>query len=190
MSDVFVKVCGITTVDQLEWAIELGYDAVGLMRAPHSSRVVDVARARALIDHVQGRILTFAVGLTLEQVAPIMDAVDTVQLYEPADVKSLALASETPPESTAGLEYWFYDASHGTGTFAAIPDWVHEVDARFVLAGGLTPENVAEVIAVHNPDGVDVSSGVESSAGVKDYALMKAFIAAVRTAARPAPSDG
>lgn len=180
MSDVFVKVCGITTVEQLQWAIDLGYDAVGLMRVPHSSRVVDVDTARQLIDHAQDQILTFAVGLTLDQVEPIMDSVDTVQLYEPAEVQSLALASDTPPQSTAGLEYWFYDASHGTGTFAEIPNWVHDVDARFVLAGGLSPDNVAEILAAYNPDGVDVSSGVESSSGIKDYDLMKAFIEAVR----------
>lgn len=181
MSELFVKVCGITTEEQLRWAIDLGYDAVGLMRAPHSSRLVDVATAQELIATADGRIKTFAVGLTHEHVASLQDAVDTVQLYEPADVPSLALASATPPQSTAGIEYWFFDASHGTGTFVEIPEWVHDVDARFVLAGGLTPDNVAEVVATHRPDGVDVSSGVESAPGVKDYDLMKAFIEAARS---------
>ncbi len=180
MSDLYVKVCGITRVEQLEWAIDLGYDAVGMMRAPKSKRLINVESAYRLAEHAGGRIDTFAVGLTLDQVEPVRDAVDTVQLYEYADVPSLALASDTPPQSTKGLEYWFYDASHGTGTFAEIPDWVRDVDARFILAGGLNPENVAEVVVRYRPDGVDVSSGVESSAGVKDYALMKAFIEAVR----------
>lgn len=182
MAKLFVKVCGITTVEQLEWAVELGYDAVGLMQAPQSSRLVTPETARQLAEHAAGRIQTFAVGLTVDQVEPIMDAVDTVQLYETADIASLALASDTPPVSTDGLDYWFYDASHGTGTFADIPDWVNSVDARFILAGGLNPDNVAEVIARYRPDGVDVSSGVESSRGVKDYDLMKQFINAVRGA--------
>ena len=183
MSDLFVKVCGITTVEQLQWAIELGYDAVGLMRAPQSKRLVDVATAQELIAAAQGKIQTFAVGLTFEHVAPLKDAVDTLQLYEPAeDVRSLALASATPPQDTTGLDYWFFDASHGTGTFVEIPDWVHDVNARVVLAGGLRPDNVAEVVATHRPDGVDVSSGVESAPGVKDYALMKSFIEAARAA--------
>ncbi|GAA4109195.1 phosphoribosylanthranilate isomerase [Enteractinococcus coprophilus] len=180
MSELFVKVCGITTVEQLEWAIELGYDAMGLMCAPHSPRLVDIGTARELLVHANGRIQTFAVGLTLDQVEPLKDHVDTVQLYESAEVKSLALASDTPPESTEGLEYWFYDASHGTGTFSEIPQWVHDVDARFVLAGGLNPGNVAEVVEQYHPDGIDVSSGVESSPGTKDYALMKSFIEAAR----------
>lgn len=182
MSEFFVKVCGITTREQLEWAIELGYDAVGLMQVPSSSRIIDANEARQLADAARDRIATFGVGLRLDQVESIIDAVDTVQLYETADVESLALASDTAPTSTRGLEYWFYDASHGTGTFTEIPDWVNSVDARFVLAGGLHPDNVAEVIARYRPDGVDVSSGVESAPGVKDYDLMQAFIEAARGA--------
>ena len=180
VTDLFVKVCGITTAEQLRWAIDLGYDAVGFMRAPESKRLVDVETARGLIAAADGQIQTFAVGLTLEHVAPLQEAVDTVQLYEYADVPSLALASATPPVSTAGLDYWFFDASHGTGTFVEIPDWVREVDARRILAGGLRPDNVADVVATHRPDGVDVSSGVETAPGVKDYELMKAFIEAAR----------
>lgn len=182
MSELFVKVCGITTAEQVEWAIDLGYDAIGLMRAPQSKRLVDVETARKLAEHADRKIKTFAVGLTLDQVVPLQHVVDTVQLYEPAEVASLALASETPPVSTDGLDYWFYDASHGTGTFAEIPDWVQGVDARFVLAGGLNPHNVAEVVTTYHPDGVDVSSGVESAPGVKDFDLMKAFIEAARSA--------
>lgn len=182
MNDLFVKVCGITTQQQLQWAIELGYDAVGFMRAPQSKRLVDVATARQLSAAADGKIKTFAVGLTLEHVAPLEDTVDTLQLYEPADVPSLALASATPPQETTGLDYWFFDASHGTGTFVEIPAWVHDVKTRVVLAGGLRPDNVADVVAMHRPDGVDVSSGVETGPGVKDYELMKAFIAAARGA--------
>lgn len=177
---MFVKVCGVTTVEQLEWAIELGYDAVGLMRAPKSSRYVDLSKAHELLEVAAGRIKTFAVALSLDQVEPLVAYVDTIQLYEWADVPSLALAADEPPVSTEGLEYWFYDASHGTGTFGEIPDWVRSVDAKVVLAGGLNPQNVGEVVRLYKPAGVDVSSGVERVPGVKDYMLMKSFIEAVR----------
>ena len=164
------------------WAIELGYDAVGFMQAPQSKRLIDTETVRQLAARAAKRIDTFAVGLTLDHVEPIMHEVDTVQLYEPAEVNSLALASETPPAATEDLDFWFYDASHGTGRFAAIPDWVSDIDARVILAGGLNPDNVADVVARYHPDGVDVSSGVESSPGEKNYALLKAFIEAVRAA--------
>ncbi len=98
MSDLFVKVCGITTKEQVQWAVELGYDAIGLMRAPQSKRLVDVDTAYELITAAEGKIQTFAVGLTFDHVAPLQDAVDTLQLYEPADVASLALASASPPQ--------------------------------------------------------------------------------------------
>src|SRR5699024_11863876 len=98
-------------LDQLEWAIELGYDAVGLMQAQKSQRLIDVETARRLVEHAAGRIDTFAVGLCLDEVEPIRDIVDTIQLYEHVEVDSLALASDTPPATTKGLDYWFYDRS-------------------------------------------------------------------------------
>lgn len=180
MSELYVKVCGLTKVEQVEWAIELGYDAIGLMQAQKSKRLIDVETARMLAEHAAGRIDTFAVGMTLDEVAPLIHVVDTVQLYEHADVASLALASDTPPDSTAGLDFWFYDASHGTGTYTEVPDWVSQVDARFILAGGLHPGNVAQVVSQYQPDGIDVSSGVESAPGIKTYDLMKQFIDAAR----------
>src|SRR5699024_8729245 len=103
------------------------------MCAPQCKRLVDVVTAQDVISAEQGKIQTFAVVLTFEHVAPLKDAVDTLQLYEPGeDVPSLALASATPPQDTTGLDYWFFDASHGTGTFVEIPDWVHDVNARVV----------------------------------------------------------
>src|SRR5699024_7812208 len=111
-----------------------------------------------------------------------MDEEKTVQLNDPAELNSLALASDTPPAATEDLDSWFYDASPGTGRIAAIPDWVSDIDARVILAGGLNPDNVADVVARYHPDAVDVSCGVVSSIGEKNYALLKAFIEAVRAA--------
>lgn len=103
----------------------------------------------------------------------------------------------SPPEQLAGL---LFDAapplgSATTGGNGLPPDWsaiaqlMHESDALdhlppVILAGGLTPQNVGEAIRIVQPYAVDVSSGVESSRGVKDLALIAQFCAAVRAASR------
>lgn len=182
MARTFVKVCGITTFQQLDWAIELGYDAIGLMRVPSSPRYVNYELAKELAQAAKGRILSFGVGLTLDQVEDIRKLVDTIQLYEEVNVESFALASTTSPQHPEKLNYWFYDASHGSGRFEEIPEWVSAVDTKVVIAGGLTPENVAGVVKKFQPYGLDVSSGVEAERGVKDRNLMENFIQAVRSA--------
>src|SRR5699024_11312960 len=108
MSKLYVKVCVITTAEQLEWAIELGYDAVGFMQAPQSKRLIDTETVRQLAARAAKRSDTFAVGLTLDHVEPIMHEVDTVQLDEPAEGNPLGLASATPAAATEGLAFWFY----------------------------------------------------------------------------------
>ncbi len=182
MRDRFVKVCGLTQEEQIDWAIELGYDAIGVLLVPWSKRYRPPARAVELAAHARGRIRTFAVGMTYAEVADVADAFDTLQLYEPADVPSLALATATPPPASLKADYVFYDASVGSGVFHDIPDWVADVPGRLVLAGGLDASNVAEVIERFDPYGVDVSSGVENGPGDKNYDKMAAFLAAVRNA--------
>src|SRR5690625_7498236 len=109
------------------------------MQVPQSTRLVDVPTAQKLIAAADGKIKTFAVGMTLDHVAPLQDAVDTVQLYEHADVPFLALASDTPPQSTVVFVYWFLYASHGSGTFVYLPGWVLAVEYRLMFAGAQQP---------------------------------------------------
>lgn len=175
---MFVKVCGLTTEEQIDWAIELGYSAIGVMVTTKSKRYRTPAQARALADHARGRITTFAVALEAREVAEVADAFDVVQLYQWADLPNLAFCSSNPPAPEQASEYFFYDASAGSGVFEEFPDWVRAQQGRVVLAGGLDPDNVAAVIARHRPFGVDVSSSVESAPGVKSYDLMRRFKAA------------
>ncbi|MEU9347576.1 hypothetical protein AB0D74_40905 [Streptomyces sp. NPDC048278] len=180
----FVKVCGLTQERQIDWAVELGYDAVGIVVTPKSKRYCPPERAVELAAYARGRIPVFAVALTLAETAAVAEHVDVVQIYEQADIPNLALASGTPPEKPEALRYFFYDASAGSGVFADIPAWVGEVPGKVVIAGGLDEHNVAGVIEEFGPYGVDVSSSVETAPGVKSREKMAAFVAAARTPGR------
>ncbi|MEV7322696.1 hypothetical protein [Streptomyces sp. NPDC093970] len=180
----FVKVCGLTQEQQIDWAVELGYDAIGIVVTPRSKRYCPPGRALELAGYARGRIPVFAVALTYAETAGIAGHVDTVQIYESAPVPNLALASGVPPERPEALQYFFYDASAGSGVFADIPAWVMDVPGRVVIAGGLDEHNVAGVVEAFGPYGVDVSSSVETAPGVKSRERMAAFIAAARTPGR------
>ncbi|MEU9238364.1 hypothetical protein [Streptomyces sp. NPDC048385] len=177
----FVKVCGLTQEQQIDWAVELGYDAVGIVVTPKSKRYCPPGRAVALAGHARGRIPVFAVALVYAETAAVAEHFDVIQIYETADVPNLALASATPPEKPEALSYFLYDASAGSGVFADIPGWVGDVPGNVVIAGGLDEHNVAGVVEEFGPYGVDVSSSVETAPGVKSREKMAAFIAAART---------
>jgi phosphoribosylanthranilate isomerase len=176
----FAKVCGLRTEEQIDWAIELGYDAIGVVLAPKSPRYCPPERARELAAHARGRIPSFVVALSWAQAEQVADAFDVVQIYEPVPLPNLAFASKDPPPPGVAFDWFVYDASTGSGVFEDFPAWLAGVPGRLLVAGGLDAANVGQVIAALAPFGVDVSSGVESSPGVKDRDLMAAYIAEVR----------
>lgn len=173
---MFVKVCGLKTKEQIDRAVSLGYDAVGFVMHKPSRRYVDEEQAAELIDYAEGRIKTFAVGVTFDEVRAVADKADYVQVSEIADIENLAYATDKETDVKCAL--LIYDASRGSGVYADFPKWVKKNGHKLVISGGLTPENVAEAIRNVRPYGVDVSSGVEKN-GVKDFELMKQFIDAV-----------
>jgi phosphoribosylanthranilate isomerase len=181
---MFIKVCGLTTEEQVDWAIELRYDAIGVVATPRSKRCCSPERALALARHArQGRIRSFVVAYQYEEIKALASAFDVVQLYEWADIPNLAYSSSSRPPPHRRPAYFFYDASVGSGVYAAIPQWVSEVEGQVVIAGGLNSANVASVIAQYRPFGVDVSSSLETAPGVKRRDLMDAFARNVRKAA-------
>jgi phosphoribosylanthranilate isomerase len=184
----FVKVCGLTEEQQIDWALELGYDAIGIVVTPRSKRYCPPEQAVRLAGYARGRIPVFAVALTYAETAEVAEHFDTVQIYETADIPNLALAAGTPPERPEALQYFFYDASAGSGVFADIPAWVAGVPGKVVIAGGLDEHNVAGVFEAFGPYGVDVSSSVETAPGVKSRAKMASFVAAARTSGRAGPA--
>lgn len=180
---MFVKVCGIRSVEEAQWAYELGYDAIGLMRYPESPRFIDEETSEAIIDSVKGKILTAAVSLKLSDVRSLLWKADLIQIYEAADVPNLILAGSEPP-LTDNYRYFLFDSSRGSGESENYPEWIRKYQARLIIAGGLNPENVSAVVKSFHPAGVDVSSGVESVRGKKDYSLMEYFIEEARNAVR------
>jgi phosphoribosylanthranilate isomerase len=198
-----VKICGITSVDDAMAAEQAGADAIGLVFVPASKRAVSVEQAQA-ICRALGPFVN-RVGLFMdagfEEVERILEQVpvDTLQFHggEPAAfcrqftrpwIKALAMGAGESPDWQAFAEA---DAllldSHGGGKLGGSGktfDWdqVPEIQRPWILAGGLTPGNVAEACAKLSPNAVDVSSGVEIRPGIKDHKAMEAFIKAVKHA--------
>jgi len=199
----YIKFCGITREQDLATAVELGVSAVGFVLWPRSPRHVDVARVAGLV-----RMLPPAVVPVGVFVSPARDEIDRAIGEAGIRVAQVHGASRTPLEDL-GCEVWIaaslsehgdmvphvveeltvlldaHDPARHGGTGRTV-DWSHAASVaakrRVMLAGGLTPTNVADAVRRVRPFGVDVASGIEVAPGVKDPDSMRAFVAAVRKA--------
>ncbi len=183
---IWIKVCGITSKADAQAAIEAGVSAIGLVFAP-SRRRVTLEKALGIAAFARGRVQV--VGVFKDPaVAEATNAVirlDLVQIHNGAPVAvSVPVLRAVRPEllDQTGVgegETMLIDGSEGKGIAF---DWsrVRARPGRFVIAGGLTPENVGDAVSLARPFGVDVSSGVESAAGRKDAEKMARFVEAVR----------
>jgi phosphoribosylanthranilate isomerase len=193
---VRVKICGVTSPAAAIVAVEAGADAVGFVFA-ESPRKIDATRAIEISRAVPPFVARVAVFRYPEpaKVAEIVRLVrPTLVQCEPVDGLSAVL------EAGVGFLPVFHDGADlgariadakpsavlleaaGRGGRGVAPDWrrAREIARRLplVLAGGLTPENVVEAIREVRPFAVDVSSGVESSPGVKDAEKVRRFVEA------------
>ncbi|MEO8899694.1 MAG: phosphoribosylanthranilate isomerase [Candidatus Dormibacter sp.] len=212
---MIVKVCGVRTPEIAEVAIEAGADWLGLVLVDASPRNVDDAAARAVRVQVRGRasLVGVMVGPSVSDCdeAAHRYGLDAVQVHG-AMVPSLAWEASVPviravnerDPRVAFTDEWWPDClllldsapNGGGGLPGGTGRRVDEVAAaalarhrRVILAGGLTPANVAAAIATVRPHGVDASSGLESAAGVKEPRLVAAFVAAARNASTE-PASG
>ncbi|MFI9503530.1 phosphoribosylanthranilate isomerase [Nocardia sp. NPDC052566] len=195
---MFVKLCGLRTEEDVATAVAAGADAVGFVFTTSPRRIpVDVARD--LLREVPPEILTVGVvhGISPAEAGELARAsgVSALQLHgsypstafrELAEFRLLratSLIADTDVRTGAYGEEWLLLDSPVAGSGAR---WdltalnAARPTGNWLLAGGLTPANVAEAIAIAQPWGVDVSSGVESTRGVKDHGLMREFVAAAR----------
>jgi phosphoribosylanthranilate isomerase len=198
---MFVKICGITRGEDAEAAIEQGANALGFIFWPDSPRYIDPARAREIVATLPASVT--AVGVFVNQPAEHVNQVagaarlGAVQLHGEEDERFVAgmtvpVIKAVTADSDASARPWpdevllLVDAADpvrrgGTGRTA---DWSSAAALakrrRVILAGGLTPENIADAVARVQPFGVDVSSGVERSPGIKDRQRLVALFDAIK----------
>lgn len=205
MSFIRTKICGITRAQDARAAAVSGADAVGLVFYAKSKRAVGIAQAQEIVAALPPFVSVAALFVnetagaireTLRQVP-----VDLIQFhgdeseefcrqFDRPYLKAVRVQNaqdvQTASEKFPGARAILFDAYHpgeygGTGLRF---DWTllqNYRDKPWILAGGLTPENVAEAVKTSGAAAVDVSGGVEVCGGVKDHRKMAAFVAAVRT---------
>jgi phosphoribosylanthranilate isomerase len=197
---MMVKICGITRREDAESAVAYGAAAIGFIFWPDSPRFIDPYRARRIAAVLPPFVST--VGVFVNQPKDYIDGVanvvrlSVIQLHGDEPPSFAALLSRPVLKAVTGIDaptlgIWpprvtllvdAHDPIRRGGTGAGA-DWTAAASLarqrRVVLAGGLTPDNVADAIAAVHPFGIDVSSGVESSPGIKDQRRIAALFEAI-----------
>jgi phosphoribosylanthranilate isomerase len=199
------KICGITREDDLDAVVAAGADAVGITAAVSvdTPREVSVERATALAAAVPPFVTSVLVTMpdTVSRAVELVERVepDAVQLHgelEPGDVT--AVRERAPAQVVAAVDATdatvdaYADAAdallvdsvdeQGGGGTGETHDWertaelVADLQTPVILAGGLTPANVAGAVETVRPFAVDVASGVEAEGGIKDHDAVRRFV--------------
>lgn len=199
MNTVRVKICGLTSAQDVDHCVQAGADALGFVFVPASKRYLVPAQARMLVQRVPAFISR--VGLFLDQPAEYIhqllsdvplsllqfhgtESAGFCRQFGRPYIKAVTLQDAA---SLARAEQDYHDAaailvdSHqpgGLGGTGHTADWrlIGQQQRPLILAGGLTPDNVAQAVRTVHPWAVDVSSGVESAPGIKDARAVDQFI--------------
>ena len=201
---MLVKICGITRREDAEAAVELGASALGFIFWSGTPRLVDPEKVRVIVNGLPPFVTPVGVFVNQDP--------DTInRLVDRARLGAVQLHGDETPEQAAAIERPVIKSVAGDADHSSLAKWPSRVtllvDAhdpvrrggtgrtadwngaallaasrRIVLAGGLRPQNLAEAVARVRPFGIDVSSGVESSPGVKDVNRLKALFAALSEA--------
>ena len=207
LQKTWTKICGITRAQDALAAADLGADAIGLNFYPKSPRAIAVADVANLVEGLPQKVSVVAlfVNPTPELVRQVLGtgAVDLLQFHG-SESAEFCEQFDTPymkvvavkVDSDLNSEFAKYESAQymlldsfdpimlgGTGKafdWGRVIELTQKQRSRLVLAGGLGPANVREAIKIVQPFGVDVSSGVEASKGIKDLKMMQLFIQGVR----------
>lgn len=188
-----VKICGITSLKDAQWAIDAGADALGFVFYPHSPRYITPDDARAIIKNLPPfiekvalfvnetsetiRHICLSTGCTLAQIH--FDVIDS--FFDTLEFPSLRVIRAQCKEDILQYSdhYRLIDAyceEYGGSGKRLNLEWFDGIDcSKIILAGGLNAQNVTSLKS-YGFYGVDVSSGVEASSGVKDLFQVQAFI--------------
>ncbi len=198
-----VKICGITEFEDARDAALLGADAIGLNFHPKSPRYIDPSRASKILEKIPPFVTTVGVFVNHPDPQNLEDfalslGLHAVQLHGNETPDYCSMIQRVKVIKVLKVDSNFRVDSlrnHGSGTFlldscapgtGATFNWnlVYGANAfgSIIIAGGLTSDNVSEVVTTLHPFAVDVASGVESRPGKKDYEKMRRFIEAVQRA--------
>jgi len=204
-----IKFCGLTRPGDVRLAGELGIDALGFIFVPGSPRALDTAQAAALRAAVTplAQVVALFMDPPEDQVRAVIRALrpTLLQFHGREDeafclrfglpyVKTLPMAEGPTAAQAMATRYASVEAflldGHRLGEQGGQGsrfDWsdLPELPKPWLLAGGLTPDNVFEAVRQTRPLGVDVSSGIESAPGLKDGERMQRFVEEVRRADAP-----
>jgi phosphoribosylanthranilate isomerase len=197
--DLFVKICGITNLEDAQHAVRCGADAVGFIFYEGSPRFISHAKAAEIVQRLPDHVSKIGVFVNADRKF-IHDIISHVSLsavqlygnegpddlvnYEISVIKAFRVAPDFDVEVMRNyiIDAFLLDAYKG-GAFGGTGktfDWNLALKAkeygRIILSGGLTPENVEEAVRFVRPYGVDVSSGVEREPGKKDTGKVRDFI--------------
>ncbi len=206
-----VKICGLSTSDTVQTALDHGADMVGLVFFPKSPRNVSLAQAAALADQARGlaQVVALVVDADDELLKNIARDVrpDFIQAHgneTPQRVAEIHMLTNTPiikaikveiADDVISAEAYrdvtaliLFDAKAPKGLLPGGNglsfDWtlLKGISGQFMLSGGLDSDNVAEAVGITHAPIVDISSGVESAYGIKDADLIAKFIKAAKSA--------
>jgi len=202
---IFVKICGITRLEDATAAADLGARALGFNFYKKSKRYIQPEKAAEIIDQMPGHILKTGlfVNSPEDEIKKIDSKLDLDLLQFHGDetpelcrkwgdkvIRAFRLKTEDQLNEIEKYEFArmiIIDASIGRqyGGTGELSNWNLAIKAKkygvpLLLAGGLNPANVGEAIQKVKPFGVDVAGGVESSPGIKDREKIRAFMHSVR----------
>lgn len=200
-----VKICGITSLEDALVAVEAGADALGFVLAPEAkkrNRYIAPDDAFAIIEQLPPYVTTVAVTVNepMMALAGYLTYFDCVQLHGEEEPEDCTPAHVTIKAFRPGPGFGLSDMTRYPARAYLLDAYStadrggtgHQGDWEFaklavgtgkpiILAGGLTPENVAEAVRAVRPFAVDTSSGVESAPGKKDHDRIRAFIHNAKT---------